>query len=153
MYFQRTHRNAQRSFCLVAILTTVHCAHQVVTPTLPARPAQAARPASPPKAEPVQPLPAEEPPAIPLSILAGAFEPLHADDPTLPDEVLAAAHGRTLEGAYKICITPTGNVHSVVPVVSIAGADHAVISTLKSWQFQKLPTEVCKVQTFSFEVP
>jgi hypothetical protein len=156
MYIERPHRTARPWFGLAALLalTSAHCAHHVAPPAPPVHTVLVVsppRPAAPPPPPP--PAKIEEARAIPLSIMAGAFEPLHGDDPTLPDAVLAAAHGRTLAGAYKICITTAGNVHSVVPVVSIAGADNAVITTLKNWQFQKLPMQVCKVQTFSFEIP
>jgi hypothetical protein len=89
---------------------------------------------------------------IPLQILAGAMEPLQGDDPTLPDEVVAVSRGQTLVGRYRICVTTAGRVYSVKPVVSIAGADQAIIAVLKSWKFQRLPTDLCQTQTFTFEV-
>lgn len=85
--------------------------------------------------------------------MAGAVEPVRADDPTLPDEVLAAARGKVLEGTYRMCISMEGSVQSVTPVVSIEGADSCVVDTLKTWQFPKLPMTVCKLQTLRFEIP
>jgi hypothetical protein len=96
---------------------------------------------------------ARPPSAIALGVLAGALDPLRADDPTLPDAIMAAARGKTLEGSYWLCISTSGRVKSVTPVVSIAGADQNVVSTLKTWKFPELPTELCKIQTLSFEVP
>lgn len=89
---------------------------------------------------------------IPLQILAGALEPVQGDDPTLPDELIAAARGKKLVGSYRICVTTSGSVLSVTPLISIAGADQSIMSVLKGWKFQKLPLAVCKTQTFTFEV-
>ncbi len=89
---------------------------------------------------------------IPLSILAGALEPVQGDDPTLPDALIAAAHGKTLVGSYRICIMSSGSVQSVTPLISIGGADQAIMSVLKRWKFQKLPIAICKTQTLTFEV-
>ena len=91
--------------------------------------------------------------AIPLQVLAGAVEPLHADDPTLPDQVLMASRGKVLEGSYKLCIARDGRVQSVTPVVGIEGVDRCVVETLKTWQFPKLPVLLCKLQTLRFEIP
>lgn len=91
--------------------------------------------------------------AIPLHVLAGAVEPLHADDPTLPDQVLMASRGKVLEGSYKLCIARDGRVQSVTPVVGIEGVDRCVVETLKTWQFPKLPILLCKLQTLRFEIP
>jgi hypothetical protein len=137
----------------VAALATTNCAHHVETPVVVAPPV--ALPPPPRAVEPVRPPEPKDPPpqAIPLGIMAGAIEPLRGEDPELPDAILASSRGKTLEGAYRICITMAGNVQSVTPVVGIAGADQAVISKLKSWQYQKLPMDICRVQTFSFEIP
>lgn len=89
---------------------------------------------------------------IPLNLLAGALEPVQGDDPTLPDELIAASRGKTLVGSYRICVMTSGSVKSVTPLISIAGADQAIMSVLKGWKFQKLPLAVCKTQTFTFEV-
>ena len=90
---------------------------------------------------------------IPLHVLAGAVEPLHADDPTLPEQVLMASRGKVLEGSYKLCISRDGKVQSVTPVVGIEGVDRCVVETLKTWQFPKLPILLCKLQTLRFEIP
>lgn len=89
---------------------------------------------------------------IPLNLLAGAMEPVRGDDPALPDELIAASRGKTLVGSYRICVTTSGCVQSVTPLISIAGADQAIINVLKGWKFQKLPLAICKTQTFTFEV-
>lgn len=89
---------------------------------------------------------------IPLNILAGALEPLQGDDPSLPEELIAASRGKTLVGSYRICIMTSGSVQSVTPLVGIAGADQAIMRVLKGWKFQKLPLAICKTQTFTFEV-
>lgn len=89
---------------------------------------------------------------IPLSLLAGALEPVQGDDPTLPDELIAASRGKTLVGAYRICVMSSGSVQSVTPLTSLGGADQAIMSVLKRWKFQKLPLTICKTQTFTFEV-
>jgi phosphomannomutase len=93
------------------------------------------------------------PEPIPLQVLAGAIEPLHADDPTLPDQVLLASRGKVLQGSYKLCIAADGKVQSVTPVVGIEGVDRCVVETLKTWQFPKLPVLLCKLQTLRFEIP
>ncbi len=89
---------------------------------------------------------------IPLNILAGALEPVQGDDPTLPDALIAASRGKTLVGSYRICVMTSGRVQSVTPLIGIAGADQAIMSVLKGWKFQKLPSTLCKTQTFTFEV-
>ena len=71
----------------------------------------------------------------------------------LPADLVAAARGKVLEGTYKLCIAPNGSVKSVVPVVSIAGADKAIIATLSTWKFPALPVAICKLQKLSFEIP
>lgn len=89
---------------------------------------------------------------IPLSLLAGALEPVKGDDPALPDELIATSRGKTLVGSYRICVMTSGCVQSVTPLISIAGADQAIMSVLKGWKFQTLPLAICKTQTFIFEV-
>ena len=81
------------------------------------------------------------------------MEPIQADDPTLPDQLLFSSRGKVLEGSYKLCISRDGKVQSVTPVVSIQGADRCVVDTLKTWQFPKLPLGLCKLQTLRFEIP
>ncbi len=93
------------------------------------------------------------PAAVPMHVLAGAIEPILSDNPTLPADLVAAARGKVLEGTYKLCIAPNGSVKSVVPVVSIAGADKAIIATLSTWKFPALPVAICKLQKLSFEIP
>lgn len=117
-----------------------------VTPEPPQSPSQSPSPAPPPEHETAAP-------AIPLHVLAGAVEPLHADDPTLPDQVLMASRGKVLQGSYKLCISRDGKVQSVTPVVGIEGVDRCVVETLKTWQFPKLPILLCKLQTLRFEIP
>lgn len=95
----------------------------------------------------------ESPATIPLHVLAGAIEPIRSDNPTLPAELVAAARGKVLEGTYKLCIATDGSVKSVVPVVSIAGADKAIIAALGTWKFPTLPIAICKLQKLSFEIP
>lgn len=107
--------------------------------------------------ESAQPMPAvavkESAQPIPLHVMAGAIEPIHGDDPTLPADLMASARGKILEGAYKMCISADGSVKSVTPVVSIAGADRSIVAALSTWKFPLLPIMICKVQTLSFEVP
>jgi len=69
---------------------------------------------------------------IPMSILAGTLEPVHGDNPGLPDELIAASRGKILVGSYRICIMTTGVVQSVTPLVGIAGADQASSSAGES---------------------
>ncbi len=130
-------------------------------PPVPARPLAVTSepPQSPSQSPSYSPTPFPPPqhetgaPAIPLHVLAGAVEPLHADDPTLPDQVLMASRGKVLEGSYKLCISRDGKVQSVTPVVGIEGVDRCVVETLKTWQFPKLPILLCKLQTLRFEIP
>lgn len=117
-----------------------------VVAALPAPPKVTPQPAPPPEHE-------SRPEPIPLQVLAGAIEPLHADDPTLPDQVLLASRGKVLQGSYKLCIAADGKVQSVTPVVGIEGVDRCVVETLKTWQFPKLPVLLCKLQTLRFEIP
>lgn len=91
-------------------------------------------------------------PTIPLNLLSGALEPVRGDDPVLPDEIIAASRGKTLVGSYRICVKTSGSVLSVTPLISIAGADQAIMNVLKGWKFQKLPLAICKTQTFMFDV-
>lgn len=123
-------------------------------PEAPAPLAAAVTP-EPPQSPPAAPPPEQETAtqAVPLHILAGAVEPLHADDPTLPDRVLMASRGKVLQGSYKLCISREGKVQSVTPVVGIEGVDHCVVEALKTWQFPKLPVLLCKLQTLRFEIP
>lgn len=95
----------------------------------------------------------ESPATIPLHVLAGAIEPIRSNDPTLPADLVATARGKVLEGTYKLCIATNGSVKSVVPVVSIAGADKAIIAALSTWKFPALPVPLCKLQKLSFEFP
>jgi hypothetical protein len=139
--------------CFSAITAMTSCAHPQSASLSPPQPASVvlpARAAAPPHRPPAQDV---GPQLISMHVLAGNIEPIQSDDPTLPDRVLMASHGRTLEGAYKLCIASDGSVRSVTPVVHIEGADACIMDTLKGWRFPKLPTTICKVQTLRIEIP
>lgn len=116
-------------------------------------------PVAPPKKEPPRKSePPDEPDedpgqSVPMNVMAGAIEPLQGDDPTLPDSVMASSRGKTLDGAYRLCIAQSGRVKSVETVRSVDGADESVMDALKKWKYPKLPMTVCKIQTFRFEIP
>ncbi|WP_233206460.1 hypothetical protein [Haliangium sp. UPWRP_2] len=130
-------------------LTTPQPAERVAPPRL--SPPQRVS-VAPPKEQPSVAVKESSQP-IPLHVMAGAIEPLHGDDPTLPADLMASARGKVLEGAYKMCISADGSVKSVTPVVSIAGADRSIVAVLSTWRFPLLPVMICKVQTLSFEIP
>ena len=151
------------------LFTAVGCAHplaipqpveRVAPPPLLAQQSAVPAPKEPPavvakESAPAPPVAAvkESSQPIPLHVMAGAIEPLQADDPTLPTALMTAARGKVLEGAYKMCISADGSVMSVTPVVSIAGADRSIVEALSTWKFPRLPVTICKVQTLSFEIP
>ncbi len=144
------------------------CVHQTATPAITLLPPAIMRPSPimrPPPApasneekEPAPPGPAAQvqeaaPQALSLQVLAGNIEPLQGEDPVLPDQVLSASRGQVLKGSYKMCISSSGKVKSVTPVVGIDGADPGIVAALAAWRFPKLPLTICKVQTLRFEVP
>jgi hypothetical protein len=141
--------------CLTALVIMTSCAHQNAAKVIPVQTVPA--PAVAPVQAPPGPRPAQSqevnPAALSMQLMAGNIEPLHGDDPILPEEVLSSSRGQVLEGAYKVCISSEGSVQSVTPVMSIEGADPCIIETLKAWRFPKLPLMVCKVQTLRFEIP
>ncbi len=78
-------------------------------------------------------------------------EALVRETPHLPDAVKLRARG-DLVGMYKVCVATDGTVMSVAPLQSIAGADEAIMATLRRWQLKPQPTPICSITRFVFSV-
>ena len=78
-------------------------------------------------------------------------EALVREAPHLPDAVKARARG-DVTGMYKVCVATDGTVMSVAPLQSIAGADDAIMATLRRWRLKPQPTPICSITRFVFSV-
>jgi hypothetical protein len=73
--------------------------------------------------------------------------------PRLPDRVKVLHRGQELVTIYKICAGTDGRIMRVTPVVAIAGADHAIATTLAQWQLRsQQPEPICSLLRFYFSV-
>ena len=74
-------------------------------------------------------------------------------NPRLPDAVFSANRGKTLDGSYRVCTATDGTVTRVEVVHSIAGADDAIISHIRTtWRFEGGAPPVCSVERLIFQV-
>jgi hypothetical protein len=101
---------------------------------------------------------AAAPPVAPAALRAKNVPPamfeqqlLAAPAPHLPDVVKKRARGE-LVGMYKICAATDGKIIEVAPLQSIAGADEAIMATLRTWQLKPQPMPICSISRFVFSV-
>jgi hypothetical protein len=80
------------------------------------------------------------------------FELAHRD-PYLPAGVIAAHPGQMLYGAYQVCVAVDGRISGVLPVVSIPGADDAIIRQITDgWRYQPLAQPTCFVAGLRYDL-
>jgi hypothetical protein len=77
---------------------------------------------------------------------------LSGDVPRLPDVVKIQRMGLETVGMYKICVGTDGAVASVATVLSVKGADDAVIKQLKEWKFKPQPIGICSMNRFVWTI-
>src|SRR5579859_6620438 len=75
-------------------------------------------------------------------------------NPSLPAAVKQAHPNETLTGQYRICIATDGSVDGVSTMISIPGADQAIIDHVKAkWRYEATPVKVCLPRRFVFKIP
>jgi hypothetical protein len=70
----------------------------------------------------------------------------------LPEFVQKANQGRKVIGTYKYCVNRDGHVYDVTTIGSIAGADAALMDTIRTWTFHPQPSNVCSTKVLTFQV-
>lgn len=90
--------------------------------------------------------------ARPVSTVIFERKLISHPQPTLPEEVARRVPCRTITGTYQLCLHPEGSVDSVQPIVSIPGADRAIMQTLAEWRYEPHRVEQCLPVYISFQV-
>jgi hypothetical protein len=72
--------------------------------------------------------------------------------PRLPDRVKILHRRQDLVAIYKICAGTDGRILRVVGVEAIAGAEHAMATTLAQWELRPQAEGICSVLRFNFTV-
>ncbi len=104
---------------------------------------------APDKPKPVPAPPGTKPKNVPPHMFDTQL--LAHELPHLPDAVKLKARG-DLVGVYKICAGVDGKITQVTPMQSIAGADEAIMATLRSWQIKPQALPICTMTRFVFTV-
>ncbi len=84
------------------------------------------------------------------------IERISGGDPHLPEHIKNMFRDSVLSAAYKVCISPKGEVVRVEPQKSIdrragqTGGDSAIIETVYRWKYKPIPTMSCYLQRFEY---
>lgn len=70
--------------------------------------------------------------------------------PHLPEDVKLANAGSVVTGSYKVCIGKSGNIEDVQTVNGIPGADHSIMTMVRTWRYKPQPIPICFIQFFEF---
>jgi len=74
------------------------------------------------------------------------------DEPHLPSAYLTSGCGSSVNGSYKLCISPQGKINSVDVVQGIPDADADIMATLWRWRYKPQVIPVCFVQNLQFQI-
>lgn len=72
------------------------------------------------------------------------------DEPRAPAELGQLSCGERLRGRYRLCISPSGAVQSVVPLQVAFDAAGQIAAALKSWRFRPQPAALCVEKQLEF---
>lgn len=85
-------------------------------------------------------------------------ERISGSDPHLPEHIKNMFRESVLSAAYKVCISPKGEVVRVEPEKSIdkragqTGGDSAIIETVYRWKYRPIPAMLCRLQHFEYHI-